>query len=175
MREYPWYSPTLIQLILLIWIINIQVIIKYNNMWLLKYKSHATISTNKRRNRVVSYLCHIHMRIINPVSYPLRNKWKQAIALQQISRHCEFETWQPCTSEGRCLEGKEEDQGSVRWRDLGGVMTNCSWCALLRSDEPTQTITSPPPKPASSHWVRGWCSLMYGYPSYTGQVYQSHH
>ena len=22
----------------------------------------------------------------------------------------ELETWQPCTSEGRCLEGKEEDQ-----------------------------------------------------------------
>ena len=29
--------------------------------------------------------------------------------LQQKSRHCEFETWQPGTSEGRCLEGKEED------------------------------------------------------------------
>ena len=33
---------------------------------------------------------------------------------------------------------------------------------------------SPPPKLASSHCIRGWHSLMYGQPSYTGQVYQSH-
>ena len=25
------------------------------------------------------------------------------------NRHSKFETWQPGTSEGRCLEGKEED------------------------------------------------------------------
>ena len=31
--------------------------------------------------------------------------------LQQKGRHCEFEAWRPGTSEGRCLEGKEEDQG----------------------------------------------------------------
>ena len=29
--------------------------------------------------------------------------------LQQKNRCHEFETWQPGTSEGRCLEGKEED------------------------------------------------------------------
>ena len=29
--------------------------------------------------------------------------------LRQKSRHCEFEAWQPGTSEGGCLEGKEED------------------------------------------------------------------
>ena len=28
--------------------------------------------------------------------------------LQQKNRHHEFETWQPGTSEGGCLEGKEE-------------------------------------------------------------------
>ena len=33
---------------------------------------------------------------------------------------------------------------------------------------------SPPLKPASSHRIRGWCSLMCRYPSYMGQVYQSH-
>ena len=31
------------------------------------------------------------------------------VVLQQKGRHCEFEAWQPGTSEGRCLEGKEED------------------------------------------------------------------
>ena len=31
------------------------------------------------------------------------------MVLQQKNRHHEFETWQPGTSEGRCLEGKEED------------------------------------------------------------------
>ena len=29
--------------------------------------------------------------------------------LQQKNRHCESETWQPGTSDGGCLEGKEED------------------------------------------------------------------
>ena len=33
---------------------------------------------------------------------------------------------------------------------------------------------NPPPKPASSHHIRGWCSPVYGQPSYTGQVYQPH-
>ena len=31
--------------------------------------------------------------------------------LQQKNRCSELETWQPGTSEGGCLEGKEEDQG----------------------------------------------------------------
>ena len=31
------------------------------------------------------------------------------VALWQKGRHCEFEAWWPSTSEGRCLEGKEED------------------------------------------------------------------
>ena len=31
--------------------------------------------------------------------------------LRQKNRCHEFETWQPGTSEGGCLEGKEEDQG----------------------------------------------------------------
>ena len=53
-------------------------------------------------------------------------------------------------------------------------MTNHGWHALLWSNKPTWTVMSPPPKPASSHCVRGWCSLVYGQPSYTGQVYQSH-
>ena len=33
------------------------------------------------------------------------------MVLQQKNRHSELETWQPHTSEGGCLEGKEEDQG----------------------------------------------------------------
>ena len=33
---------------------------------------------------------------------------------------------------------------------------------------------SPPPKLASCHRVRGWCSLVYGQLSYMGQVCQSH-
>ena len=31
------------------------------------------------------------------------------VVLQPKSRHCEFEAWQPGISEGRCLEGIEED------------------------------------------------------------------
>ena len=31
--------------------------------------------------------------------------------------------------------------------------------------KPTQTVTSPPLKPASSHHIRGRCSLVYGQPS----------
>ena len=46
------------------------------------------------------------------------------MVLQQKDRHSELETWQPGTSEGRCLEGKEEDQGWVGRRDLGGGMPN---------------------------------------------------
>ena len=53
-------------------------------------------------------------------------------------------------------------------------MTNHGGCALLQSDKPTQTVMSPPPKAASSHHVRGWCSLVHGQLSYMGQVYQSH-
>ena len=33
------------------------------------------------------------------------------MVLQQEDRHSEREAWQPGTSEGGCLEGKEEDQG----------------------------------------------------------------
>ena len=36
---------------------------------------------------------------------------QQKKLLWQKNRHSELETWQPGTSEGRCLEGKEEDQG----------------------------------------------------------------
>ena len=53
--------------------------------------------------------------------------------------------------------------------DLGGGASNCSLCSLLQSDKPTQTVMSPPPK-LTSHHIRGWCSLVYGQPSYMGQV-----
>ena len=33
------------------------------------------------------------------------------MVLQQKNRHSELETWQPDTSEGGCMEGKEKDQG----------------------------------------------------------------
>ena len=36
------------------------------------------------------------------------------------------------------------------------------------------TVTSPPPKPASSCCIRGWCCLVYWQLSYMGQVYQPH-
>ena len=52
-------------------------------------------------------------------------------------------------------------------RDLGGGVPNCSWHPLLQSDEPMQTVTSPPPKLASSHCIRGWHSLVYGQPCHT--------
>ena len=55
-----------------------------------------------------------------------RGSMPTEMVLQQKNRHSEFETWRPGTSEGRCLEGKEEDQGYVGGRDLGGGMTNPS-------------------------------------------------
>ena len=46
------------------------------------------------------------------------------MVLQQKNRHSELETWQPGTSEGGCLEGKEEDQTYVGRRDLGEGASN---------------------------------------------------
>ena len=53
-------------------------------------------------------------------------------------------------------------------------MSYCDRHPLLQSDKPTQKVMDPPPKPTSSHCVRGWNSLVYGQLSYMGQVYQSH-
>ena len=51
----------------------------------------------------------------------------------------------------------------------------------IAADVPSYKVTNqygwswvPHWKPASSHCVRGWHSLVYGQLSYTGQVYQSH-
>ena len=50
----------------------------------------------------------------------------------------------------------------------------------IMADVPSYKVTnqhrwsqSPPLKLASSHCIKGWCSLVYGQPSYMGQVYQS--
>ena len=59
-------------------------------------------------------------------------------------------------------------------RDLGGGVSDHDRHPLLQSDKPTQEVMSPPPKLASSHCIRGWCSLVYGQPSCMGQVYQPH-
>ena len=40
------------------------------------------------------------------------------------------------------------------------------------SDKPTETVMSPPLKVTFSCHIRDWHSLVYGQPSYTGQVYQ---
>ena len=48
------------------------------------------------------------------------------LVLQEKNRCSELETWQPGTSEGRCLEGKEEDYRYMGRRDLGGGASNCS-------------------------------------------------
>ena len=80
----------------------------------------------------------------------------------------------PGTNEGGCLEGKEEDQGYVGRRALEGGASNHTWHPLLQSDEPMWMVMSPPLKLTSSHCIRDWCSLVYGQPSYKGQVYLSH-
>ena len=63
-----------------------------------------------------------------------------------------------------------------RWGrgDLGGGASNCNKHPLLQSDTPTWKVASPPPKLTSSHCIRDWHSLVYGQPSYMGQVYQPH-
>ena len=62
-----------------------------------------------------------------------------------------------------------------RWEEetLGGGASNCSWHPLLWSDQLIQMVMSPPLKLTSCH-IKDWHSLVYGQPSYTGQVYQSH-
>ena len=42
------------------------------------------------------------------------------------------------------------------------------------NDRPMQTVMHPPPKPASSHHVRGWHSLVYRCLSCMGQMYHPH-
>ena len=58
--------------------------------------------------------------------------------------------------------------------DLGGGVSNHDRCPLLWSDKPTWKVTSPPPKPTSSCCISDQHSLVYGQPSYMGQVYQPH-
>ena len=75
----------------------------------------------------------------------------------------------------RCLEGKG-GRCKDRWeeRDLGGGASKLGWhqCSTYESDKPMQTVMSPPQKLTSSHHIRDWHSLVYGQPSYMGQVYQ---
>ena len=61
----------------------------------------------------------------------------------------------------------EEETWKMVWQIVADI-------PLLWSDEPTWMVISPPPKLASSCCIRGWHSLVYGQPSYMGQVYQSH-
>ena len=61
----------------------------------------------------------------------------------------------------------DEETWEVSWQIVTDVPS-------YKVDEPTWMVMSPPPKPASSHCIRGWHSLVYGQPLYTGQVYQSH-
>ena len=57
---------------------------------------------------------------------------------------------------------------------MGGGASDCDRRLLLQSDGPTWKVTNPPPKPTSSHHVRGWHSLVYRHLSCMGQVYHSH-
>ena len=57
---------------------------------------------------------------------------------------------------------------------MGGGVSDHNRCPLLQSDGPTWKVMHAPPKPASSHCIRGWHYLVYRCPSCTGQVYQPH-
>ena len=56
------------------------------------------------------------------------------------------------------------------WEVVHHIMTD----VLLCSDEPKWLVTSPAPKPTSTHCTRGWHSFMYRHSSSMGQVYQPH-
>ena len=76
------------------------------------------------------HVCSFHMGQIEdcPVggASPINHgSMPTEMVLQQKNRCSELETWQPLTSEGGCLEGKEEDQGLVERRHLGGGASNC--------------------------------------------------
>ena len=72
-----------------------------------------------------------------------------------------------------------EGRGRLR---IGGKKRLGRWCIKLwLMFHPTKWQTnmdgheSPPPlKLTPSHCIRDWCSLLYGQPSYMGQVYQPH-
>ena len=72
------------------------------------------------------------------------------------------------------FKGKRKIKDRCEGRDLVGGASDCDRCPLLRSNEPTWKVTSPPPKLTSSHCIRGWHSLVYGQPSCMAQVYQPH-
>ena len=57
------------------------------------------------------------------------------------------------------------------WEVVHQIMTDVP---SLQSEEPTQEVTCPMPKPTSSCCIRGWHSLVYRHPSCRGQVYQPH-
>ena len=74
------------------------------------------------------------------------------------------------------MPGRE--RGRLR---IGGKKRLGRWIQQITTDVPSYKVTnqhgwvtSPPLKPASSHCIRGWHSLVYGQLSYMGQVYQSH-
>ena len=57
---------------------------------------------------------------------------------------------------------------------MGGGASDCNRYSPLQSDRPTWKVAHPPPKLASSLYIRGWHSLVYGHLSCMGQVYQPH-
>ena len=74
------------------------------------------------------------------------------------------------------MPGRERGKIKDRWDEETWEVSHqiVADVPSYESDEATWMVMSPPPKPASSCHIRGWCSLVYGQPSYTGQVYQSH-
>ena len=66
---------------------------------------------------------------------------------RKIKDRCEEETWEVVCQIVADIPSYE-------------VMNQHGWSQVL------------PPKPASSCCIRGWCSRVYGQPSYMGQVYQ---
>ena len=72
------------------------------------------------------------------------------------------------------FKGKWKIKARLLRRDLGGGASDHNRHPLLQSDKPTWKVMHPPPKLTSSGCIRGWHFLVYGKPSYTGQVYQSH-
>ena len=93
--------------------------------------------------------------------------------LRQKNRHCEFETWQPGIVNANTWKGKRKIKDRWDEETWGGhdkLQLMCPpmkwWTNMDGHESSTKTSFF------SLH--QSWHSLVYGQPSYMGQVYQSH-
>ena len=65
------------------------------------------------------------------------------MVLQQKNRHSKLETWQPSTSEGRCLEGKRKIKDrweEETWEVVHQIMTDISSYEVMNQHRWSQVL-----------------------------------